>query len=308
MLDIPNERSSHERPTPRGGGLAIVVASTAGFLLLWTVGRIDDRLLLALVGPALMVAVIGWIDDRQPLSASRRLVAHFVAASIAVALLDGLPPLQFGRTVVELGWLGHVMAVLALVWALNLFNFMDGIDGIAASEAIFVTAGGALLLAVFHGSTTSMPALIVAAGCSGFLLWNWPPARIFMGDVGSGFLGFVIAVLAIAAARDDGSAPFVWLTLGGVFFVDATVTLVRRLARGQRPQEAHRTHAYQWLARRWNSHVRVTLAVLAVNLLWLLPVALLTALYPQAVEWWLVLGLAPLAVLAVVVGAGRPES
>ncbi len=308
MLDIPNERSSHARPTPRGGGLAIVVASIAAFLLLWAAGLMDGRLLLVLVGPAALVAVVGWIDDRRPMSASVRLLTHVIAAAIAVAVLDGVPPVQFGATVVDLGWLGHAIGVIALVWTLNLFNFMDGIDGLAATEAVFVTAGGAFLLAAFHGSGVSTPALIIAAGCSGFLLWNWPPARIFMGDVGSGFIGFVIAVLALAGARDEASAPFIWLTLGGVFFVDATVTLLRRLARGQRPHTAHRTHAYQRLARRWRSHRRVTLAVLAVDVLWLLPVALLMKLYPQATAWWLAFGLAPLAVLALVTGAGRPES
>lgn len=309
ILDVPNERSSHARPTPRGGGLAIVVASTVAFLFAWATGRMDGRLLLALVGPAVLVAVVGWIDDRRPMSAALRLLTHVIAACVAVATLDGVPPLQFGRAVVDLGWLGHALGVTALVWTLNLFNFMDGIDGIAASEAVFVTAGGALLLAAFPGSGgVSTPALIVAAGCSGFLLWNWPPARIFMGDVGSAFLGFVIAVLALAGARNDASAPFIWLTLGGVFFVDATVTLLRRLARGRRPHEAHRTHAYQWLARRWKSHRRVTLAVLAVDFLWLLPVAMLMKIYPLASGWWLLLGLAPLVVVALIAGAGQPES
>src|SRR5262249_28124757 len=132
--------------------------------------------------------------------------------------------------------------------------------------------------------------------------------KIFMGDVGSGYLGYVIAVLALAAARDTPSALWLWLILGGVFFVDATLTLLRRLVRGERVHEAHRSHAYQWLARRWGSHLPVTVAVTVINLGWLLPGALLAALYPSR-SLWIVLGAyTPLAVAAITIGSGRRES
>ena len=132
---------------------------------------------------------------------------------------------------------------------LNLFNFMDGIDGLAASEALFVIRAGAWLSAAGGGVTAASG--VLAGACAGFLLWNWPPARIFLGDAGSGYLGYVTAVLALASARGNSDAIWVWLILGGVFFVDATVTLVRRVLRGEHVHEAHRTHSYQWLARRW---------------------------------------------------------
>jgi Fuc2NAc and GlcNAc transferase len=129
-----------------------------------------------------------------------------------------------------------------------------------------------------------------------------------MGDVGSGFLGFSLGVLALGAARDDTAAPFVWLLLGGIFFVDATVTLARRLLRRERVYEAHRTHAYQWLARRWASHRRVTLVVIALDMIWLLPAAALATYYPRATPWLILCALGPLVVLALVVGAGRAEA
>jgi Fuc2NAc and GlcNAc transferase len=194
------------------------------------------------------------------------------------------------------------------VWAINLFNFMDGIDGIAASEAIFIALAAAVLEASLGvRSGVSLAALVFACACAGFLYWNWPPARIFLGDVGSGFLGFVIVVLAVAATRDNPVALWVWLMLGGAFFVDATVTLVRRTARGEAVHEAHRSHAYQALARRFQSHRTVTLTIAAVNVLWLLPGAWLAAHHPQYAVTAVLVAFAPLACLAFLFGAGRPE-
>jgi Fuc2NAc and GlcNAc transferase len=141
--------------------------------------------------------------------------------------------------------------------------------------------------------------------CCGFLLWNWPPAKIFMGDVGSGYMGYVIVVLALAAARENPAALLVWLILGGVFFCDATVTLVRRLIRGERVYQAHRNHAYQRLARRWGSHRAVTVAVIIVNLAWLFPCAWLASVYPGRAAWIVIIALAPLTLSAFLAGAGQ---
>jgi Fuc2NAc and GlcNAc transferase len=214
-----------------------------------------------------------------------------------------------GAQVIHLGWVGDLVAALAIMWTLNLFNFMDGIDGIAASEAVFVTLAvlpSLMMLNVAGGIATA--SLIVGSAALGFLRWNWPPAKIFMGDVGSGYVGFVIATLALATAGQRPVAAWIWLILGGVFFVDATVTLLRRLMRGERVHEAHRTHAYQWLARSWNNHRRVTLTVLAINLLWLLPCALWATLRPARAATITLVALAPLVALAVAAGAGRSEN
>ena len=212
---------------------------------------------------------------------------------------------RIGGHIVHLGWAGTVLATLGIVWFLNLFNFMDGIDGIAASEAIFVAAGGALLSPGAAGVAAA--GSVFAACCGGFLLWNWPPAKIFLGDVGSGYLGYVIAVLALAATHDNPVAGWVWLILGGVFFVDATLTLLRRLRRGERVYQAHRSHAYQHLARRWGSHLRVTVAVLMVNVGWLLPCAALAAWHPAYAAVVAALAFVPLVALARAGGSGRGE-
>jgi Fuc2NAc and GlcNAc transferase len=309
VLDVPNARSSHTAPTPRGGGAAIVLSAVAAWIALRLMGVARTDIVIALSGGGIAIAAIGLLDDRFPLSARIRLSVHFASALWALVWLNGLPPMQVGEHVIVLGRSGYLLGALGIVWTLNLFNFMDGIDGIAASEAIFVVCSG-ILLALVNDGGHAHPAIgfTFVAACCGFLLWNWPPARIFMGDVGSGFLGYVVAVLAVIEAHESSLALLVWLILGGVFFVDATVTLARRLLRGERLYEAHRTHAYQCLVRRWGSHRRVTLAVLAVNVFWLLPMAMFAARSPVHAPLLLATALAPLIVLAFAVGAGASES
>jgi Fuc2NAc and GlcNAc transferase len=307
LLDVPNDRSSHRVPTPRGGGIAIALSTIAASIFLLWRGALDLQLFLALTGGGMVVAFVGYLDDRRPLSARIRLAAHLAAALWALLCLGGLPPMRFGDQIVSLGWPGYLVGALGIAWTVNLFNFMDGIDGIAASEAVFI-AWGAALLALIMEHSVAVPAMAMAFGavCCGFLVWNWPPAKIFMGDVGSGYLGYVLVVLALGASRGNPAALAVWVILGGVFFCDAFVTLMRRLARGERVYHAHRSHAYQWLARRWGSHRRVTLAVLCVNLFWLLPCAWFATEHPERAAWTVLIALVPLVLLLLLLaGAGR---
>jgi len=311
VLDWPNARSSHSAPTPRGGGIAIVFTMSAAVIALSAAGMIDSHLVIALCGGGAAVggggvAAAGFADDRRSVAFPTRLTVQFAAAAWAVWWLGGLPAIRIGARVTSLGWAGHLIATIGIVWTLNLFNFMDGIDGIAASEAVFVAlAGGAISIAA--GDPTGFAACALAAACAGFLPWNWPPARIFMGDVGSGYVGFALAVLALSATRTYGTAPWVWLILGGIFFVDATLTLLWRVARRERVHEAHRTHAYQWLARRWASHRRVTLAAILGNVIWLLPWALVAKRVPGRAGWALLAAFAPVILIVWIAGAGRPE-
>jgi Fuc2NAc and GlcNAc transferase len=308
MLDVPNARSSHSAPMPRGGGLGTVLATSLVTTVLAVLGNISVDTYLAITGGGLAVAAVGFLDDRKARPASLRFGVHIVAAVWALMWLGGLPPLRFGDQTFVFGWGGYVLGTLGIVWTLNLFNFMDGIDGIAASEAAFIATAGALIHHLSGGADQLViVAIVFAAACLGFLGWNWPPAKIFMGDVGSGYMGYLIAVMAIVAARENSVALLVWLILGGAFFIDATVTLIRRALRRERVHEPHRSHAYQWLARRWGSHRRVTIAVLVANVIWLLPCAMVAALRPADAGWVALIALAPVTGAAILLGAGRQE-
>ncbi|QXH48320.1 glycosyltransferase family 4 protein [Pseudomonas xanthosomatis] len=307
IIDIPNARSSHSLPTPRGGGVAIVVAFLLALPLLAWGGLLDSAALFALFGAGLLVAVIGFMDDHGHIAARWRLLGHFCAAIWALAWLGGLPPLQVFGFTLAMGWLGHVLAAFYLVWMLNLYNFMDGIDGIASVEAITACLGACLLYLVGGADQLIWAPLLLAGAVLGFLFWNFPPARIFMGDAGSGFLGMVLGVLTLLAAWQSSELLWGWLILLGVFVVDATFTLLRRLLRGEKVYEAHRSHAYQFASRRLRRHLPVTLGVLAINLLWLLPVAV--AVVVQQIDGLagLLLAYAPLLALAWFYRAGTQE-
>ena len=309
LLDHPNSRSSHVRPTPRGGGLAIVIASLTAMGALVGFGWLESRLFYALAGGGAAVALVGHLDDRGRIGIIGRFAVHIAAAIWGTVWLGGMTEIHWGENVISLGYLGSLLAVLGIVWALNLFNFMDGIDGIAASQAVFMAGAGAAL-AMLAGMSNSIPVagLVLAAASLGFLAWNWPPARIFMGDVGSGYLGFALAVMGLAAARESAVMLPVWLILGSVFFIDATLTLLRRLARRERVYEAHRSHAYQWQARLWNSHLRVTVTCLVLNLLWVAPWAWLCVRFPMHGGWFVAAAWGPLVVLAIACGSGRREA
>ena len=309
-LDIPNARSSHQVPTPRGGGLAIVAVFLAGLSLLLAGGQIGWSSFLPLAGAGAMVALVGWLDDRGHVAPGRRLAVHFLAAAWVLFWLGPLPPLPlWPGYAAELGWAGQGLGALFLVWLLNLYNFMDGIDGLAASEAISVSLAGAFL--AWQGLPdrgASLPPLLLAAASAGFLAWNFPRARIFMGDAGSGFLGLVLGIFALQAGISRPGLFWAWVILLGVFVVDATVTLVRRALRGERLSEAHRSHAYQILARRHGSHARVTMGAVAVNLCWLLPLAFTAARFPGAALFCLLVAYLPLVLFAVRAGAGEERA
>lgn len=308
ILDVPNARSSHAVPTPRGGGVAIVLATLASLPMLAAAGGLSWAALWALAGAGGFVALVGFLDDHGHIAARWRLLAHFAAAAWALAWLGGAPPLLVFGAQIDLGWLGALLAAVYLVWLLNLYNFMDGIDGIASVEAIAVGLGGALLYALTGQPGLAMAPLVLAAAAGGFLLWNFPPARVFMGDAGSGFLGIVLGVLSLQAAWQAPQLLWSWVILLGVFVVDATLTLLRRLLRGEKVYEAHRSHAYQHAARRYGRHLPVTLAVAAIDLLWLLPIALWVGKGRMEGLLGILLAYLPLVAIALWFRAGMPES
>ena len=249
LLDEPGERRSHVVATPRGGGVSIVVALLLAFLALavWRADR--SAVLLAGGSGLLLVAAVGWIDDHRPLSAALRLLVHAAAAGILAAAVYQ-----------ETDSLAVACVVFAIALILvNVWNFMDGIDGLAASQAVIVALGYVLCMA---DQVASAAALALAAATCGFLPFNFPKARIFLGDVGSGSLGFGLATLLAleVSARPErpSMVQFVFLVPLSAFMVDASLTLMKRIVRGERWWTAHVEHAYQRWAARSQGHVVVT--------------------------------------------------
>ena len=280
MLDVPNERSSHALPTPRGGGLAVVGVTLAALAGAWGAGLLAGKVAAAFIGGGAIIAATGWADDRLHLSPVVRAALQCLAAWWAVTELGGMPTMILGTSTATLGPFGNLLAVVFIMWSVNLFNFMDGIDGLATSEAVIVSLAGAAMLASRDQSGLALVALVVAGASAGFLRWNWSPARIFLGDVGSGFLGFMFGGLAVASER-GGQVPVIcWMMLGGVFVFDATVTLTRRVLHGERWYLPHRSHAYQRLIVAGWSHAQVTSSVLALDLV-LAVLAWTTLRWPQ---------------------------
>jgi Fuc2NAc and GlcNAc transferase len=309
-MDIPNERSSHITPTPRGGGIAFVATSLLGFLLLLLNNAFNESELFSLCCAGVIVAIAGHLDDRQKISgATVRLVLHVISAIILIVGVGIPSELALFDRMVNTGIVGSILGVVYLVWLLNLFNFMDGTDGIAASEAIFVLLAGALLnFHVISDANHSAAAVVLAASTFGFILYNWSPAKIFMGDVGSGYLGIVVGGLSLIVANQDPELLWVWIILLAVFVSDATTTLIRRLLRKQKPHVAHRSHAYQHLAIRLNSHAKVALLVLAVNIVWLLPIAFFVADKQLAGTTGVIIAYVPLLIAALAFGAGKDST
>lgn len=267
-VDVPNERSNHSAPTPRAGGLGIVFAATS-FLL---VVDADGLVIWGFLG----LAMLSFWDDLRPLPARYRLLAHLAVAFAVLfftfegSVSGGLLPRLAEVALLALAW----------VWFINLFNFMDGSDGLAASEALCLCLGFVAL-----GVLVAIPvhlfsyALVIAGAVAGFLMWNWHPARIFMGDVGSIPLGYIIGFMLISLAGAGYWASA--LILPAVFLADASLTLLRRLLKGERIFEAHSTHAYQKAIRGGMSHDAVARTVVGVNLL-LIMMAVMCCITPLA--------------------------
>jgi UDP-N-acetylmuramyl pentapeptide phosphotransferase/UDP-N-acetylglucosamine-1-phosphate transferase len=261
VLDRPNQRSSHSAPTPRGGGIAVIGAIAVAWVGLCAAGVLPVETLAIVLG-AIGLGAIGWLDDLRGLPPALRLLVQF---AVVAAGIWALP-----RGAVFQGWLPPALdgpaAALAWVWFVNLFNFMDGIDGLDAGEAAAIALGLMLLAAMGVGGDLDVagPATAIAAASLGFLVWNWAPARIFLGDAGSVPLGYVLGFLLLEqAVRGRWKAA---LILPLYFLADATLTLLRRLLRGERVWQAHREHFYQRAVQRGLGHAAVVLRVIAADM------------------------------------------
>lgn len=285
--------------------MAIVLAFLLGTVLFWCQQLIPDNIFFAIIGAGLLVAVIGFIDDRNHIPARIRISFHALAAAWALFWLGGLDVIEILGTPLQLGILGSLLALLFLVWMLNLYNFMDGIDGIASIEAVTVCLSFTLFY-TFENSNSLLwvlPALL-AVSAAGFLVLNFPPAKIFMGDAGSGFLGLILGIITLGASIEEPHLLWCWLILLGNFVVDATTTLIRRILNKEKIYEAHRNHAYQHAAQRYGSHKIVSLTVAVLNLVWLLPLSMLVFFHIIDGTFAILVAYAPLIMIALHFKAG----
>ena len=308
IIDNPNERSSHSVPTPRGGGVAVVCSYLVALAVLMYSQQLELQTGFTLMAAGFVIALLGFLDDHGHINSMLRLVIHFLVAIGVVLSLGGFAEVTAFNGV-QLGFIANIIAVLFLVWLLNLYNFMDGINGIASTEVITSTISMAIIYLVLNHIVDEKSLILLAACAFGFLLWNFPKAKIFMGDACSGFLGLILGIFALIALKVDIALFCAWLICLGVFIVDATFTLIRRVVTGHKMYDAHRSHTYQILSRHFNSHTPVTLAVAAINIFWLLPIAYFVATQNYAYpELGILIAYLPLIILAIKFKAGHPDA
>jgi Fuc2NAc and GlcNAc transferase len=303
IIDNPNERSSHSIPTPRGGGVAVVVSYILGVMLLIYLDYLSQHVGLTLIVSGLIIALLGFFDDHGHINSMFRLAIHFMVAIGVVVSLGGFSEVKIFNNFL-LGFSANIIAVLFLVWLLNLYNFMDGINGIASVEAITTLMSMAVIYFIFNIQLNIEILWLLSACAFGFLLWNFPKAKIFMGDACSGFLGLTLGILALIALKENLALFCAWIICLGVYIVDATFTLIRRVSSGYKMYDAHRSHSYQILSRKWNSHTPVTLLVAGINILWLLPVAYWTVTLSNYPEIGVVIAYLPLIMIVIYSKAG----
>lgn len=308
VIDIPNQRSSHSVPTPRGGGVAIVVAFLIGIIVLNAIETITFAQMLSLFIAGFVTAVVGFLDDHGHIAARWRLLMHFLAAAVGLFFLGQFPVIDLFGYQFSAGLAGMIFGLVYLAWMLNLYNFMDGINGLASMEAIFFALASCVVIAFSmpNAIETSQVAILSLLGCSalGFVFWNFPKAKIFMGDAGSGFLGITIGLIVLHVSLLDSKLFLAEICLLGVFIVDATTTLLRRLIAGKKVYEAHASHTYQILARKYGSHKPVTMGAFALNVVWLFPIALLISSGKVTGVIGVIIAWLPLLIVAYRSGAG----
>ena len=254
-----NDRSSHTVPIPHGGGIAIAITWFLGITYLFFIDTINVSLYYALI-IGIIISVVSYFDDLFELSAKIRLLIQALVAVLGLYFLDGFDSLNLFFFSIENQLITNVFAFFLIVWFINLYNFLDGIDGYAGSEAIFLSLAAFILFGDSHF-------LVLLVSVLGFLIWNWHKAKIFMGDVGSTLLGYNIAIFTIYYSNQESINFWIWIVLFGVFWFDATLTLFRRYKNKEHLSLAHKKHAYQRLTQSNITHDKVVLYAMLVNIL-----------------------------------------
>lgn len=300
---IPNFRSLHRTVIPRGAGLAVAIATLSG-ILAWHFHQylsLPD-VMIFLVGGAVS-ALAGFADDRLDIRPRYRLAIQLVAATWVCFWAGGLPSLDLGFARLALGWGGYVVVIVAFLWFYNLYNFIDGIDGMASSATSFIGFTMGTIMLIEHQFVLALILGMLTIANTGFLLFNWPPARMFMGESGTSFISYILSAVILVSLSRNVISVWMWLIVFGYYFSDTTTTTLTRAVRfGRKFYMPHRSHAYQNLARIWNSHLRVLLIVLAVDLFWLVPFIWLAREYRSLGVFAALFAYTPLVLLALKYG------
>jgi len=298
----PNYRSLHQKVIPRGAGLAVAFTALLGYLYLYLDHELSSSQLMVYVIGGLVVAAMGAADDRLDISARYRMPFQFLMAGWICYWLRGLAPIDLGFTVINLSIIGHVVLIVALVWFYNLYNFIDGIDGMASSATIFLCFALGLIFCFQHQETLGVILALLGVASAGFMAFNWPPARMFLGDAGSSFMAYILSAVFVESLWHNAAGLWYWLIIGGFYFTDTTLTTTVRILTVPGWYRPHRSHAYQNLARVWNSHRKVVLLVMAINILWVIPLLLLALKYEAWAIGVTVLVYVPLTALCLKYG------
>ena len=259
LVATVNERSSHTTPTPHGGGIALCLTWFIGLVYLYFIGEIEPSLFYALLFGA-VISIVSFFDDIYELSPKLRLIIQSTVAIGGLYFLGGFETFTFGIFDIQNPILTNVFAFFMIIWFINLYNFLDGINGYAGSEAVFLALAGFVLFGGNHF-------LVLGVAVLGFLYWNWNKAKIFMGDVGSTLLGYNIAIFTIYYANQEATNFWIWIILFALFWFDATLTLIRRKLNKEKLSQAHKKHAYQRLTQSGWSHFKVTNYSIGINLI-----------------------------------------
>jgi Fuc2NAc and GlcNAc transferase len=302
IVAIPNERSLHNKVTPRGGGVIIAIVFLAFLLVFYITRQIMVAEFLVLFGGGLIMAVTGFLDDILELKASIRFIIQFFVAGWGIYWIGGIPSTAFFERLPILYAIANAVAVVALVWFINSFNFIDGIDGLSTSSATFfsLSIGGYFL---WQGIEPYGSLLIVLAACSlAFLCFNWPPAKIFLGDAGSNFFGYLFGAMVLITVKNGNLSIWTWLIILAYLITDTTTTTFLRLCLVKGWYHTHRSHAYQNLARVLDNHKFVTCLIMGINVFYLLPLAYLSIQYQQYA--WLAFAASVIPILGFVLKYG----
>tara|TARA_B100000959_G_C14924865_1_gene601094 strand:- start:136 stop:1161 length:1026 start_codon:yes stop_codon:yes gene_type:complete len=303
ILAIPKDRSLHSVPIPKGGGIIIGATFLSGLLLLLLINIVPSELAVALLGGGIALVIVGFIDDLREVEPVIRFIIQFLVSFWALYWLGGMPEIEIGPWVLKQSWVLHLIGSLGIVWFINLFNFMDGVDGMLASNASLFSLMGALALFWLGHSSLSVILVLLVASLTGFLIYNWAPAKVFMGDSGAAFIGYTLAVIALYSVSERMLNFWTWIILMGYFVADTTTTMVIKIVtvRGWFHEE-HRSHAYQQLALMWKDHRRTTFFVLGITAFWMVPLALLSLRFQKNTVIIAMIALAPVVTLTLLRG------